>query len=89
MITLRQEEKLIERIQSLSELELSSLLKEVSIHIRNNKLDHLVDSTFESEARHSLEVTENELIDANNRITELSDEVADLRIKIKKIKELL
>jgi hypothetical protein len=89
MITLRQEEKLIERIRSLSELELSSLLKEVSIHIRNNKLDHLVDSTFESEARHSLEVTENELIDANNRITELDDEVADLRIKIKKIKELL
>lgn len=42
-MTLKQENKLIDRIKSLSELELTTLIEELRDHFRKNKLNHVFD----------------------------------------------
>lgn len=67
MLTLKQETVLIDRIKSLSELELDSLLKEIGQHLRKNNLEHLIDNSFD------IETFEDELREAEDRIEELED----------------
>lgn len=47
MITVKQHEKLIDRITSLSEIELDQLLKDIGQHLHKNKLEHLIDAAFQ------------------------------------------
>lgn len=48
MITVKQQSKLMERIKSLSELELDSFFKELSEHLRKSEYSHLIDRHFEN-----------------------------------------
>lgn len=47
MINIKQEWILIKKIQSLTELEFSSLLKEMAEHMRRNKWEHMIDDCFD------------------------------------------
>jgi flagellar motility protein MotE (MotC chaperone) len=43
MLTVRQHDKLIDRITGLSEIELDQLMQDIAEHLRRNNLDHLLD----------------------------------------------
>lgn len=74
MITVKQEEKLLDRIKALSELEFSSFLSELSVHIRKNNWGHIIDEYFEIE---TFEAENNELQEELEDMTKEKDDMAD------------
>lgn len=65
MLTLRSEVKLIDRLKSLSELELSGVMSELHEHLIKNKMMHILENEFR---------LQNDII----RIEELESELSDL-----------
>lgn len=59
MISLKQESVLLKKIKSLTELEFSALLKEMSDHIYKNHWSHIIDECFEIDD-HEEEIAEME-----------------------------
>ncbi len=79
MIAVRQQEKLIERIASLSELELDGLLREVAQHLRKNNLEHLINNSFQMEDyTEEIEKLEESLADAERENDEKEDKLREI-----------
>lgn len=89
ILTARQHEKLIDRIATLSELELDQLLKDIGQLLRKNKQEHLIDDAFDmddwrervSDLEYEVEKMENEQSDFDSliqRVNELCDEADDI-----------
>lgn len=72
MLTLKQEDRLIKKITSLTELELSSIIKRIAEHLKKNNLEHLIDESFD------IETYEDELEDAQDRIEVLESTLSDI-----------
>lgn len=72
MLTLKQEDRLIKKITSLTELELSSIIKRIAEHLQKNNLEHLIDESFD------IETYEDELEDAQDRIEVLESTLSDI-----------
>src|SRR5687767_15957462 len=69
MITLKQENKLIDRIKSRSELELTTLIQELKDHFRKIKLSHVFDDVSDS-------------LYLQDEVYELEEKVDDLEDKL-------
>lgn len=74
MITVKQQEKLINRFETLSELELDSVLSELTEVITRNRMNHLVERHFDFED-----------LEAQNH--ELSEQVEDLEREVKELED--
>lgn len=78
-MTVGQQSKLMERIESLSELEFSSLIDEIFAHVARNKWQHLVDSASDLEdIRGQLEDTTEELTQSDKEIESLKEVIRDI-----------
>lgn len=69
MITVRQHEKLIDKISKLSELELDELLKDIGNHLHKNNLEHLIDNAFQ------IDDFEGEIDELNEKVEELEEKL--------------
>lgn len=69
MITLKQEEKLLDRIKALTELELTTLIQELKDHFRKNHLNHVFD-----------DITDNSYL--QDQVYELEEKVDSLEEKL-------
>lgn len=76
MLTIRQHEKLIDRVAGLSELELDGLLKDIAYHLRKNNLRHLIDNAFQPDDY------EENIADLESDLNEMEDERNDLKEKL-------
>lgn len=83
MITAKQESVLLKKIKSLTELEFSALLKEMSEHIRKNNWEHIIDECFD------IDTHEEELEDLQRDFDSATDEKDDLSAKIYKAIDML
>jgi chromosome segregation ATPase len=71
MITVKQHEKLIDKISKLSELELDDLLKDIGLHLRKNNLEHLINSAFQ------IDDFEGEIDELNNKLEKVEEKLED------------
>jgi predicted nuclease with TOPRIM domain len=69
MITIRQHDKLINKIKTLSEIELDQLLSDLAEYINKNNLNHLADNAFRFN-------------DQSDEVASLEDEVDRLEDKL-------
>lgn len=83
MITLKQEESLIDQVKALSEIEFSSLLREMSQHLRRNHWEHMIDDCFE------IETYEDELDEMTSKKNECLDRAMQAEEKLNEIRDLL
>lgn len=72
MITVKQHEKLIDKISRLSELELDDLLKDIGLHLRKNNLEHLINNAF------VIDDFEGEIDELNEKLEEKEEKIEDL-----------
>jgi len=79
MITIKQESKILDRVKSMSELEFSSFLSELSQHIRKNKWEHVINECFEIE---TFEAGNSELQEELEDMTKEKDDMVDILSKI-------
>ena len=90
MITVQQHEKLIDRIASLSELELDSLLKDIGQHLQKNNLEHLIDNAFQvDDQAEEIEGLEAEVQELEEKIELLETDRDNLQVKIDEAVDLL
>lgn len=86
MITVKQQQKLINRFESLTELEVQSVLVELADFIRKNKYEHLIVDVFSDEiedaareiSSEELEDTERELRNIENERDKLKDQMNEI-----------
>lgn len=79
MITTKQQEKLIQRFETLSELELDSVLEELVAHIQKEKLGHLLDKhTGIDDLRNEIEGQENTISDLEKEVDDLRDDLHEI-----------
>lgn len=83
MLTVKQHERLIDKISSLSEIELDALLKDIIDHLRRNNLNHLIQSACDVD---DLEAT---IDDLSNELQNIKRERDDLQGTIDKIKQII
>lgn len=76
MITLRQEEKLIDRLKSLSEIELQGVIDELVNHICKNNMEHILTSAFYSD---EIRVLENENEKLQDKCYRLEDKLQEIK----------
>lgn len=76
MITLKQEEKLIDRLKELTELEMLSILEELSDHIYKNGLHEMASKALD-------------VFDYREENQELDEEIERLRDEVSDLKEQL
>lgn len=102
MITIKQQEKLLGRIKTLSELELEAVFKEICEHLQRNDMRHIIKNVidpddFESEAEEltdtlsDMENERDEKIDDLSTIDSICDEaegIEDFEDPEKQIEEL-
>lgn len=89
MITVKQQEKLIDRIKGLSELELDGFLEELSSHIRKNNLIHLIDSNFNlNDHAAELEDLERDYRDLETEKDKLVDDLFDINSLCKRAEDI-
>lgn len=74
---------LLKKIKSLTELEFSSLLKEMSDHIYKNRWSHIIDECFD------IDTHEEELEELQRDFETATDEKDDLEDKIYKAVDML
>ena len=82
MITLKQEEKLLDRIKSLTELELTTLIQELRDHIIKNDLGHIFNAISD------VEDLRDEIDDLNDKIEKLESENSKLESKLDEINSI-
>jgi cell division protein FtsB len=83
MITVKQHEKLIDKISGLSEIELDQLLKDVGEHLRKNNLEHLIDNAFQMDDQtDEIEGLEQRVSELESEIDTLESDSRDLQTKI-------
>lgn len=82
MITARQQEKLINRFETLSEIELDSILGELAEVISRNKMNHLIERHFDVE---DLKDENNEL---SEKVNELEEELERLEFQADDLREI-
>jgi hypothetical protein len=78
MITVKQHEKLIDRITGLSELEFTSLIEDIATHVNRNKLHHIISSSFILDTGYSIEEMEDSLDDLEKEKDDLVDKLFDI-----------
>jgi peptidoglycan hydrolase CwlO-like protein len=83
MLTVKQHERLIDKIKTLSEIELDGLLKDIVEHLQNNKLNHLLFSAY------GLEDLSDEVDELQERVSELEEERDELKDTIDQIKAII
>lgn len=82
MITIKQQEKLIERFETLSELELDSVLEELVAHLEKNHLWHLL------EKHTGADDLENEVEDLEQKVTELEEDIHEYKDSMREIENV-
>jgi hypothetical protein len=75
MMTLKQEEKLIDRLKGLTELELTALFDELRDHFRREKLSHVFEGVSDSS-------------DLQHQVWDLEDKIDRLESKLREINDL-
>lgn len=89
MITVKQHEKLIDRIKSLSELELTSFMEDFAVHIRGNNLTHLIDNSFNlRDQDDEIEDLEHDLEKMERDLEKMEREKEDAEEKLSEIENL-
>jgi len=83
MITVKQQEKLIDRIKSLSELELSAFMEDFAEHIQKNNLIHVVENRFK------IPDYEEDIDELNEEMKELERERDELKDTVNKIRNIV
>lgn len=79
MITVKQHEKLIDRITGLSELELDQLLKDIGQHLYKNNLEHLIDNAFQMDDQtEEIERLEEEVDNLENKLDDLKNRLDEI-----------
>lgn len=68
MITVKQQEKLIDKIKGLTELEFTTLFEELGDHIQSEGWHHVIKKYYDAEDY------DNQIEDLNDTIEELEDE---------------
>lgn len=88
MLTLRSEVKLIDRLKSLSELELSGVMSELHEHLRKNKMMHILENEFRLQNDITrIEELESELSDLERDIERMSDTLFNIKIIVEDFEE--
>src|SRR5687767_12379622 len=100
MITVNQQSKLMESVESLSELEFASLIEEIFDHVKKNKWDHIVESCCEAkdinmdgmldkiaDAEEEANVLEGELRRSEREAERLNDKIVDITVQLSKVDE--
>lgn len=82
MITQKQEIKLLERVRSLSELEMQSFIEELIDHLEKHKMLHLIigNTDYEEEIEKledKIEELESEIEDKDNTLEQIQDICSD------------
>lgn len=78
-ITVRQHEKLIDRIKGLSELDLDQLLRDIAQHLYKNKQEHLINSAFQMDDQtEQIEDLEKEVYDLEQERDDLQDSLHEI-----------
>jgi hypothetical protein len=85
MITVKQQEKLINKFETLSELELQSVLGELADFIRKNKYEHLIVNLFDDEIEDAAgDRLADETEGLEKEIDNLEDSIRDIKDKVYK-----
>lgn len=88
MLTLRSEVKLIDRLKSLSELELSGVMSELHDHLRKNKMMHILENEFRLQNDITrIEELESELSDLERDNERMSDTLFNIKIIVEDFEE--
>jgi len=83
MITVKQHERLIDKITSLSELELDQLLQDIGQHLYKNNLEHLIDNAFQlDDQTEQIEELEEELKNMDEELSNSKEETHALKVQI-------
>jgi hypothetical protein len=89
MLTIKQHEKLIDRITGLSELEFASLIEDIAVHVRKNKLHHVINSTFiVEETGETIEDLEENLNQLEGEKDDLVDKLFDIEVLCDQAEEI-
>ena len=75
MITLQKEEKLIDKLCSLTELEIQPILKELREHLYKNKMGHLMEDNLQR-----VEELEDEVEDLKEEIQGLESTLDEIKM---------
>jgi regulator of sigma D len=75
MLTVRQHDKLIDRITGLSEIELDQLMQDIADHLRRNNLDHILDVY---DLQQEIDVLEDELKEAEESKEEVDEKLSEI-----------
>lgn len=82
MITLKQEEKLIDRLKGLTEIEWTSLMQELRDHLIKNDLGHIFNPVSD------IEDLRGEIDDLNEKVEKLESKNSRLEDKLDEINSL-
>lgn len=86
MLTLKTEEKLINRLASLTELEFEGVLIEIRDHVFNNKLNHIIENVFQGDTIDELRQERDKL---QEEFDDIESELDDLKSFSQKASEIL
>lgn len=78
MVTVLQQSRIMDKIKSMSELELSGLIDEIRTHCDKNKMSHLFHDDQVQDLEHELENAEEELNSMEREKDNLVDRIDDI-----------
>lgn len=80
MITVKQQEKLINRFETLSELELDSVIEDLYAVLSKNHLTHLIDRhNGNTELQEEVECLKDELKESQQEADDLKDKLLEIK----------
>lgn len=89
MLTIQEENELIEKISSLTELEFRSLIESIKDHVTKNNLEQVISDNFELADSEEMDELNSEVSKLEEKIEELETENSRLERIIDQIRELV